>query len=322
MKLPGRRKQDDTLRTSPGQRARAPQRREDQAYGQNRTFSYHAARSQTDFNTGREAPQEKPPLRRLPTRLQRLRKHTPWLAGGTLALALVIYQLQLSTTPRIVSLATPTDAQFLQASEVYQRAAQGMFNEAATNRNKLTVDADRIAARLEKQFPELQQVSVSMPLIGATPNVYVKPAQPAMVLASSTGAYIVDQDGRALAEVNAGTNLENLKVPSVTDQSGLGVKVGQQVLPRSAAAFISTVGEQLTSHGVTIQSMTLPAAAGELDVYVSGKPYFVKFNLEQGSEDTAMVQVGTFLATLKKLQGGKQPGAYVDVRLEGRAYYK
>lgn len=323
MKLFRRNKQTEQLRTVGGQRPRDPLRRDVPSVGQNRTFSYHAARLQSDFNTGRETVQAKPPLRRLPSRFQRLRKHSGWLLAIIVVLSLTVYELQLSTTPKVVSLATSSDVPFLQDSSVYQQTARLMFAESAANRNKLTVNANDIAVRLQKRFPELQEVSVSLPIIGATPTIFVRPAEPAMVLASGNGTFIVDENGRALAEATAGTNLRRLQVPSVTDQSGLGVKLGKQVLPRSAAAFIGTIATQLKAQKMTVQSMTLPAAAGELDVYISGKPFFIKFNLEQGTEDVALRQVGTLIAVLKKLEReGVRPSQYVDVRLEGRAYYK
>lgn len=304
-------------------RRRDPQRRVAPNVGQNRTFSYYAARSQAELNTGREAVQSKPPLRRLPTRFQRLRKHSAWLLGSGLLLALMVYQMQLSTTPHVVSLAKSSDAPFLQDSKIYQQAAGQLLSEAASNRNKLTVDAAGIAARLQQRFPELQEVSLSLPIIGDKATIFVRPAEPAMVLAASNGTFIVDENGRALAEASAGTNLKRLQVPSVTDQSGLSVKLGKQVVPRSAATFINTVAVQLRAQKIGVQSMTLPVAAGELDVYISGKPYFVKFNIQKGSEDSSLVQVGTLIALLRKLEReGTAPAQYVDVRLEGRAYYK
>lgn len=304
-------------------RGRDPQRNIAGNVGQNRTFSYYAARSQSEVAIGREAAQEKPPIRRLPTRFQRLRKHSGWLLGMLLVMAAIVYELQLSTTPKVVSLVSSSEATFLQESHVYQQAAQQLFAESAANRNKLTVDASAIAYRLRQQFPELQEVSVALPVIGDKATVFVRPAAPAMVLAASNGTYIIDENGRALAEAKAGTNLQRLNVPSVTDQSGLAVELGKQVLPRSATAFISTVAEQLKARKIGVQSMTLPAAAGELDVYIANRPYFVKFNIEKGTEDSAMVQAGTLLAALKKLdREGRTPAQYVDVRLEGRVYYR
>ncbi|MGH7241431.1 MAG: hypothetical protein ACREGB_03995, partial [Candidatus Saccharimonadales bacterium] len=69
-----------------------------------------------------------------------------------------------------------------------------------------------------------------------------------------------------------------------------------------------------------VESMALPPAAYELDVKPAGVGYFVKFNMH---EDTARQQAGTFLAVRERLVSqGVTPGSYIDVRLDGRAYYK
>jgi hypothetical protein len=66
--------------------------------------------------------------------------------------------------------------------------------------------------------------------------------------------------------------------------------------------------------------MTLPPATSELDVRVAGQPYFIKFNLQSGD---ARQQAGTFLATQSHLQSQNiVPSTYIDVRVDGRSYYK
>ena len=291
------------------------------AAGQNRTFSYYASRSQTDLNVGREAAQSKPPLRRLPGKVQKIRRHFGWLLVGILALGVVMYEMQLSTDPKIVSLSEVSDEPFLQQTSVYEAAASKLFKSSATNRNKLTVNSAKIAADLEKAFPELDDVSVSLPMVGDQATVYIHPANPSMVLVSQNGSFVLDDQGRALA--TAGAQVSSLRLPSVTDQSGLQVAVGKAALPRSATQFISDVVAQLKAQRISVQSMTLPSASSELDVYIAGEPYFVKFNIHNSSQESAKVQAGTYVAMKKWLEGQRiVPGQYVDVRIEGRAYYK
>jgi hypothetical protein len=294
--------------------------------GQNKTFSYYASRSQSEVATGREALQNKPAIRRIPTRFQRLRAHAGWFMLGLAVIAVVIYELQLSTTPRVVALTPSSDAPFLQDSATYQREAQKLFEASAANRNKLTLNTTEITAMMRQKFPELEEVSILLPVLGSTPTMYVRPADPSLVLAATNGTFVVDEYGRALAELKnnaSATQLGKLGVPTVTDQSSLSAKLGQQVLPSDATKFIATVMGQLKAKGVSVQSMTLPAAAGELDVYISGQAYFVKFNLQEGGAEVADVQAGTFLAVKHQLeQQGKQPSQYIDVRLDGRAYWK
>ncbi len=293
--------------------------------GQNKTFSYAANRSQTDFNTGREAMQNKPPLRQIPGKVQKLRQHFGWLLACVVFVGLVGYELQLSTMPKVVSIVQSSDAPFLQDSSVYAHRASQLFNATAANRNKLTVDSSAIAEQLKKQFPELQDVSVSIPLIGDQPTVYIRPAAASLLLSSSAGMFMIDENGRAVAEEVSGSsaNTSSLHIPLVTDQSGIPIQVGAQVLPRSTTQFIATVTSQLKSQQVAIKSLVLPAMASELDVYITGAPYYIKFNMHDADVDAAALQAGTYVATIKQLtRQGITPAQYVDVRLEGRVYYK
>jgi hypothetical protein len=299
--------------------------RENSQLGSSRTFSYAANRSQTDFNTGREAMQNKPPLRQIPGKVQKLRRHFGWLLASVVFVGLVGYELQLSTTPKVVSMVQASDAPFMKDSSMYARKASELFNATAANRNKLTVDSSNIAIQLKKQFPELQDVSISLPLIGDQPTVYIRPAAPALVLSSSVGTYVIDENGRAVAEATGGSAPTNsiLQIPLVTDQSSLQVRVGAQVLPRSATLFISTIVLQLKAQHTSIKSLVLPAAASELDVYITDAPYYVKFNMHDADANAAALQAGTYIATAKQLsKQGKTPSQYIDVRLEGRVFYK
>lgn len=292
--------------------------------GQNRTFSYYAARSENEYNLGREAVQNKPPIRRVPTKLQRLRKRSGLLFLIVLGLILVIFEMQLSAVPKVVALTHASDAPFLRDTEVYQQAAAKLFQSSPANRNKLTVNAAAIATKLEGQFPELKDVSVALPLFGHQPVVYVQPADPALILSTQgSGTFVVDEYGRAAIKATPTTRLSSFNVPTVSDQSGLTIELGKQALAHNTTLFISEIIKQLRAHHVTPKAITLPPSSSELDVYVEGANYFIKFNLQDDQASAADVQVGSYLALQQHL--GKvhaTPREYVDVRLEGRAYYK
>ncbi len=291
--------------------------------GQNRTFSYHASRSQNEFNLGREAVQDKLPARRLPSKLQRLRRHSGLLFLAVLAIILLVFEMQLSAVPKVVSLANSSDAPFLQSTDVYERAAAKLFQSSPSNRNKFTVNAPAIESALRNDFPELKDVSVALPIVGHQPVVYVQPASPALILSTNNGTFVVDENGRALIKADATTQLDNFKVLTVTDQSGVLIRLGKQALTHATTTFIQTVTRQLQAQHVSVKAMTLPAASSELDVYIGGTSYFVKFNLQDTNDSAANIQTGTYLALKKHLEEqGKTPGQYVDVRLEGRAYYR
>jgi hypothetical protein len=131
---------------------------------------------------------------------------------------------------------------------------------------------------------------------------------------------VLDNNGKALIAASAIGGLDKLKLPTITDQSGLRINTGDIALSSSSITFIRTVVAELQARSVQIDSLTLPASAYELDVRPTGAGYYVKFNMH---EPTSRQQSGTFLAVRQRLAAQSiTPSQYIDVRLDGRAYYK
>jgi hypothetical protein len=242
-----------------------------------------------------------------------------------LVIALMVVAIEettLSPTPKIVTLTTSTSQVFLRSPSIYQQAAVGLFTKSKWNRNKLTINAGAISDQLKRDFPELAAVSVALPLFGHYPTVYIQPSEPSLVLISQpSGSFVLNGNGVALIGAsNQTAQLANLNIPTVVDQSGIPVSIGQTVLASTTVNFISTVAAQLRAQHIGFTSMVLPDSASELDVYLNGQPYYARFNTEDNS---ALQQVGTLIATMKHLQSeGVTPHTYIDVMVDGRAYYK
>jgi len=290
------------------------------AYNERRpqAFSYHANRSEQEYNLGRLQPREQDTRRK--ERLVRYwRQRLGVLVAGIIAIACILDILHLSATPKIIVLSNSSSGSFLQSTAVYQRAAGKLFASSILNANKITVNTDQVARQLQSQFPELSDVSITLPLVGHRPIVYVVPAMPGLFLTSAQSSFVLDSSGKVLAPATA-TGLSAPHLPTVTDQSGLTAKVGASVLPSDSVNFIKAVVAELQLKGIQTKSLVLPASAYELDVYPEGVGYYVKFNLHSAD---AMQQVGTYLALRQRLQSQNiTPGAYIDVRVDGRAYYK
>jgi len=230
--------------------------------------------------------------------------------------ASVINILTLSSNAKILPLTSGNDDTFLHDQSVYQQAADKLLAKSFWNHNKLTINTSGVCEQLLKQFPELSDASVTLPLLAHRPIIYIQPSQPVLVMISNGGTFVVDETGKALLNINQLPNGKDLELPLVTDQSGVKVSIDQQVLSSKEVSFIQTVVSQIAAKHLSIGSITLPAHAGELDVAIAGQPYFVKFNLEH---DDPRQQAGTFLAVISQ---GIVPPHYIDVRVDGRAYYQ
>ncbi len=283
-------------------------------------MAYYSKRAEVDTNTGRQLDRPKPKTKRNIKLI-----HNFWIQRfGVLILAVVLVVcivslLGLSSNPKIVVVGDAPIAP-LHSLAVYGSTAHSILAGSIWNGNKITVDSASVTSGLKKHYPELTSVSVTLPLIGHRPIIYIESAAPSLMLASPYGNFVVDSNGHVLSQDNAEQTATQLSLPHVTDQSGLRPIVGQQVMTATTVSFINTVNTEFIAKRFQPSVMVLPSASSELDVHLVGQPYFIKFNLETGD---ARQQSGTFLATQAHLSSqGVTPAQYIDVRVEGRAYYK
>jgi hypothetical protein len=244
------------------------------------------------------------------------------MLSAIIILIVFLLLVGLDTTPKIVVTGDESAQIFARDSQKYQDTAHDLLKKSVLNGNKLTVDTTVVSNQLAKDFPELRTVSVSLPVIGRQPIVYVQPATPQMLLITQhDGTFVLDSSGRALATATESMKLPtgDKSLPTVTDQSGIRIKSGDIALPSNSARFIAQIAGQLRAKEIGIESLTLPQQTSELDVKIAGAPYFVKFNLQGKARE----QSGTYIATRKYLEGKRiMPSQYIDARVTGRAYYK
>jgi hypothetical protein len=233
----------------------------------------------------------------------------------------VASNLFLGHKPEVVVLAKTDGSQYLLRSQTeYTLAAQDALQSSFLNSNKITVNTAQLAKRMQRQFPELASVSVTLPIVGRQPVFYIEPTHPSLLLKSFDGdMFVIDDTGLAVIEAARVAKLSKLGLVILEDQSRLPLEVGKSVLPSSDVAFITEVVGQLKAKKLSIMAMTLPAGTSELDVKLDGVPYIVKFNLR----GDARAEVGAFLAVKQHLEREKKtPSSYIDVRVDNRAYYK
>jgi hypothetical protein len=230
--------------------------------------------------------------------------------------------LSLSNKPRIVLLDAQKNSYAFRTTDEYQAAAAQHLGSSIWNKNKITVNTGKASADLQKQFPELSEVTITLPLVGHRPIYYLRASAPAFVIQTLSGSFVLDVTGKALITTAGAPKATVDALPVITDQSGLRATVGKQVISSREAMFIRTVIATLNTSNVKVSSLNLPAnAAQQLDLRLTGKPYVVKFNMHDTS--TVRQQVGTYLATANNLAGQNiTPAQYIDVRVLGRAYYQ
>jgi hypothetical protein len=290
-------------------------------------FSYYSQRSQNVIGqqrrsqTVQDAERERRPKKSLKVVLSFFGQRFGLVIVTIAALACLFNLLRLVPNVKVESLNTPVTSYLLHDQVTYKTAADSYLHSSIFNNNKITINGTAVAERLQQDFPELASVNVALPLVGHRPVVYLRTSEPTLILITTTGqSFVIDESGKALTTTARVHNLDALHLPVVHDESGLKLQQGDTVLSSTAATFVSDVIAQLAAKKIDVASLRLPAGTSELDIYPAGVSYFVKFNLQH---DSAAQQTGTYLAVSEKLQGqGVMPAQYIDVRVDGRAYYK
>jgi hypothetical protein len=283
--------------------------------GQATKFNYHSVRSSAEVNQGRTNREHQTELS--DKTKNNWIKHIPTLIAILVVIGSIIYALTLSTNPRVVIIGQ-TNQTIMQPTSEYQQVAQKLFSGSLLNRTKITVNTVKLANQLEQQFPELNGVSIIVPLIGRTPILEIRPSQSILILSNSQGQYVINQQGNAVLKLDSSV-ANTFSLPVVTDKSGFNVVVGKEVLPSTSITFIKTVIDQFNKKNIPIQSMTLSTNPYELDVQVRGVPYFIKFNLLADP----LYSVGTYFSVVKLFTPANPgPTQYIDIRIPGRAFYK
>lgn len=284
-------------------------------------FSYYTSRISEPTADSR------PPIRRSqPERLEKqpsARKvaSKAWLAKVpfwifvAVIMVCAIKVLTLSNDPKVIIVGgTQAANSYMQPASVYANAAQKLLSSSVVNRSKLTVNASAVSNALQSEFPELLDVSVTIPLVSSRPVVYVQPERPALVLRSLNGDYALNNEGVVLSRVRSLPSGVQLAV----DQSGLTPQLGKQVLSGDTVSFVQSVAYQFSAAHLSLSTFVLPAGAPyEVDARLEGKPYAIRFNLEED----VRTQSGAAIATVQQL-GSTTPANYLDVRVPGRVYYK
>ncbi len=286
-------------------------------------FSYYSQRSQSVERTRRRSAAEpvEAPKRDWSQYWSFARQRFGLIIVTIVALVCLVNTLRLNSDAKIESLNGTASGYLLHSKQEYETSAEELLGKSALNGNKLTVNTAKFEAEMKERYPELFSVQVALPLAGHRPTVYIRIAEPSFVLVgSSSQSFVIDENGVALIPTVNVLNLSDLKLPVIKDESGLVLEQGKTILSSSSVSFISIILAQLEANNVPVSRLVLPATASELDAFITGKPYYVKFNLQSKNPTQ---EVGSYIATAKQLQKqGTNPGEYIDVRVEGRAYYK
>lgn len=289
-------------------------------------YRYHAVRTRSDRLNDSRDPRHGSKMADV-TLLQRAERAATFLVITVIAGSL-LYLFWLDTSPRVrFTTRDETTAQrqseLLHELHEYETAARNILDNTWLSRTKLTINTDDFSRQLLEQFPELSHVTVTLPLTGHKPVVALQPKDPALLMRSNGVTYVVDRNGHVIAllsEVREAAQAELTSLPRVEDQSGLPVDKGHQVVTEETVTFILQLHHQYEQAAVDVLTITLPPdKPDEVRVTVDGTQYTTKYIVSRPARE----QFGAYRAVFARLtEQGITPSEYIDVRVEGKVFYK
>ncbi len=177
------------------------------------------------------------------------------------------------------------------------------------------LDDKRLASYLQKTHPDIASVYLARSPYLPLNTFVVRFRTPLVAWTVSGQQFYIDDQGTMFARLHSAA-------PSLTIEDASGVLPTDQTTSVASKRFIRYLGQLLGALEVrkvgTVQRVVIPASTRELDIYLEGRGYPIKTHIDRNPEGQA-ADVASALAFMDEQ---KITPSYVDVRVEGKAYYK
>jgi cell division septal protein FtsQ len=198
-------------------------------------------------------------------------------------------------------------------SQSLEKEINNYLNSRLLARNWLVLNSGDLKAYLQKTFTGQESITV----IKKFPNkitVSTDEQKPALLWKTGSRSYVLSTNGRAITEQN--NTGQDLAV--VSDNTNLPVDIGSRVASRDFVDFAASINSFLKSNKIEFDKIYITDTTSEL--YVQTKQgYVIKFSTSLNPES----QARALRATLDQLASQKKkPASYIDLRVDGRAFYK
>lgn len=212
----------------------------------------------------------------------------------------------LSYSPAVTT--TPDEA-------AIKKAANDYYASRPLERLRFLLNEQTLGQYLASKIPEIKGVqSAGVGGLGTT-SLALTMRTPVASWNVGGQTLFVDSDGVSFTH-----NYYAAPLVEVDDESGTSNLGSSAIASSSMIKYIGQLISTLQSNGTgTVQRVVLPAGMiRELDIYLQGRAYRVKVQLDR---DVAS-QAADVKSALTYIDAHGGAGEYVDVRVQGKAFYK
>lgn len=234
----------------------------------------------------------------------------------TLVVTAILVLLYVFTASPLLRINTIEVAGLKTLSEDSIRSqVQDVINSSLINQNILFVPMGQINTQLKKDNYQIANAEI-IRIPFNTIKVTVTEQKPSILWRSGNTLSILTGDGRAYA----GEPNDELKnnLPTVVDSTNLPVKAGEKIVSESFANFVTQLHTTLPDKNIKATQFEVQETTTELFV-TTADGYKLRFDTTR-PVDEQITDLATVLDQLKKQ--GKKPTEYIDLRINGKVFYK
>lgn len=226
---------------------------------------------------------------------------------------LLVYALTASPLLRVKKIQV-TGLQTLTEANIHEQV-QAIVDSSLMNQNMLLISTEQINKQLKANNYQVAKAEVTR-IPFNTIKVTITEQKPSILWKSNGELSILTEDGRAYA----GEPNDELKanLPTVLDAANLPAKAGEKVVSESFLKFVNTINTSLPTQGVKVIQYEVQETTTELFV-VTQDGYKLRFDTSRPAQEQ-ITDLVTVLDQLKKQ--GKKPAEYIDLRINGKVFYK
>lgn len=231
-----------------------------------------------------------------------------WLAGALAGVGLSLWLID-----SMIVLLQPSDA----VSERYIQTVDDYLDQNFPQRLYGVLNQSQLLEYAQTKHPELESLTISGADQFASHTVSVAIRTPVAMWTIGSDTFYVDRAGVGYTDIASGVVPSGLIV--IKDESGLPL-ASQQLASRSMMQFIGQVVAQINISGIgrVVEVVLPPGTLKQIDVVLEGRPYRIKLN----SDRDPVGQVHDVVKAIQYLDATSRIPQYVDVRVEGKAFYQ
>jgi len=196
----------------------------------------------------------------------------------------------------------------------YEDTLQAYFNRHPIERLRMFANTSAMTSFIEATNPEVKALTVEPSSVFATSTIDIVVRHPIAGWNTHGQAEYVDENGVAFRR-----NYYPAPKLQIVDRSNIPIAAGQAIASDTFLGFVGQLVGALHTRGYTVTRVEIPeATTRQVSIRLEHTSYYIKCLVDRSAGE----QAEDISRVVRYLTRHHVTPKYVDVRIEGKAYYK